>query len=711
MNWFEPDFHAATSGSETLAVVLHGYYWPRRWEEAFAFVRNGFSGPNRERMDELISIVRKEFSTGGVDVYAPTLPYSHPLDSTGANQIVLRLTQALDDIWNTKPGGYKKVVLIGHSMGGIILRRVFLAGSPRPPDYSGEFKSRDDLPKSVSRDPDAHEWAKFADRLVLIATWDKGWSISERDGWFYSVPLNIFGLLGHLSPLAGTLFDVRRGAPFIVQTRLLWLAYRRWHNLAHGADVPTRQEGTKPQGADPLVIQIIGTKDDFVSPVDQVDSQVNGVLGNDPKPRYFLLEMKETDHLGTVTFNGPQGDRCKKIFRAALGQSSFIVAASAPATGDPDTDDAVSASDPWLFDDDFTTPDLSVRNLVFVIHGIRDDGFWTHRIAKAIKEAWQRLDNQAITSVHSVTSSYGYFALLPFILPWIRRQKVEWFMDQYVSAKARYPNAKFHYVGHSNGTYLAARALQDYSAARFGNIYFAGSVVRTTYDWPAFTAGTAQRVQRFHNARGATDWVVALAPKSIDYVSDLGGGGFDGFGPPTPVADTPEITQSTGYAWGGHGGAISEGHWPGIAQFIVTGEKPPEPSNLFTSKPHPALDYLSRLRLIGVPLIVVAVPSLVVWAIQRLFECSRWYAFTVPEYSLLTLALLSSVLFFLYPKQSPVGRVARVLKIATMLGGSFLGVWFLVSLISLAFFQCSSVSSAILLVALLTLLRFFLTRF
>ncbi|MFO1126308.1 MAG: hypothetical protein U1E25_14250 [Methylocystis sp.] len=70
-----------------------------------------------------------------------------------------------------------------------------------------------------------------------------------------------------------------------------------------------------------------------------------------------------------------------------------------------------------------------------------------------------------------------------FLLPWIRQQKTEWFMDLYVNVKARYPNARLSItVGHSNGTYLAANAL-GYPAARFANIYFAGSVVNQNFEW------------------------------------------------------------------------------------------------------------------------------------------------------------------------------------------------------------------------------------
>ena len=88
------------------------------------------------------------------------------------------------------------------------------------------------------------------------------------------------------------------------------------------------------------------------------------------------------------------------------------------------------------------------RHVVFVIHGIRDKGFWTKKIGRAIKERAR----DAGIRMRSVTSTYGYFALLPFIAPWTRQAKVEWLLDQYVGARALYPNAElFSYVGHSNG--------------------------------------------------------------------------------------------------------------------------------------------------------------------------------------------------------------------------------------------------------------------
>ena len=121
----DPQF-SYSHGAQTLAVVLH----------AFLTTRKNMANP--------IAVVRATYSKegkGGVDIYAPTLPYKHWWDRTGANRIVVNLVVDLDKIWKGKKSNsedYANVIFIGHSLGGVILRRVFLAGSLNPPDYSGE---------------------------------------------------------------------------------------------------------------------------------------------------------------------------------------------------------------------------------------------------------------------------------------------------------------------------------------------------------------------------------------------------------------------------------------------------------------------------------------------------------------------------------------------------------------------------------------------
>jgi pimeloyl-ACP methyl ester carboxylesterase len=151
-------------------------------------------------------------------------------------------------------------------------------------------------------------------------------------------------------------------------------------------------------------------------------------------------------------------------------------------------------------------------------------------------------------------------------------------MDQYAEARARYPRADFHYVGHSNGTYLAAQALKDYPAARFKRIVFAGSVVRRDYKWSALTQPTKSnpkappRVEKVLNYVATADWVVALFPKGLEpwRVFNLGSAGHDGFDEASEQGPVYEVE----YIVGDHGAGHQESNWEDIGRFIVFGETP-----------------------------------------------------------------------------------------------------------------------------------------
>lgn len=179
------------------------------------------------------------------------------------------------------------------------------------------------------------------------------------------------------------------------------------------------------------------------------------------------------------------------------------------------------------------------------------------------------------------TSTYGFFPMLPFLIAQKRREKVEWLMDRYAELVARCPNARFHYVGRSNGTYCLAKALELYPCCQFGRVVFAGSVVRTSFDWSRFlplSIGECEialdepQVRTVLNYVATADLVVAGFPKIFQYLSflkkDLGSAGFDGF----TQNSTNSMVTEVHYVWGGHGAAIEEGNWDTIAEFIYSGK-------------------------------------------------------------------------------------------------------------------------------------------
>ena len=564
----------AGGDAKTLAVVLHG------WRGSPA------------RMKDVTDATRDAFAAqGGADIYAPTLPHARALSSVRAATVLLTLLSNIDQIVADHPR-YERIILIGHSLGAVLVRRLFLIAAGSPPGFQCEQA----FSQSGSR-----SWAALVDRIVTLGAFNRGWQVSARMGWFYSIWLNLVGLIGHLSPndWQPTIFDIRVGAPFIVQTRLNWLAYRRLHQrLRSGKAEAEARALPAARTRDPIVVQLIGTKDNLASPFDQVDIAVDGQhqTASPQDQRYFFIELSETDHERSKDFpNTPVGRKRRELFKRAL-------------TDQPEQLPEISG-DPALLADDPLQVDPNVTDTIFIMHGIRDDGFWTHRIAKKVRE-----NATKSIAIRARTPTYGYFAMLPFVLPWIRRQKVEWFMDQYVSAVAQFPDSKISYVGHSNGTYLAARGLRDYPAAKLKHVFFAGSVVARDYDWRSLVS--TGRVEKIHNVRASEDSVVALLPKSIEHWKkfDLGGAGFDGF---DQAGTDKNITQPARFAKGGHSAAIAEGQWPYIAQFILDGTRPPElPEDDFVAAPSPRLVRLADMH-IGLPVLVLVflliIPILIAW--------------------------------------------------------------------------------------------------
>jgi pimeloyl-ACP methyl ester carboxylesterase len=552
-----------------LVVVLTGYAKSTGW------------------MGDVVQAVRDAYrQEPGLDLYVPPLEYANLLSSTPAAKIVSRLLAEMDAICSD-PGRYKQIALVGFSMGAVVARRLFLAAT--------------DVHKTVPNEPELanaglRHWAGKVERIVTLGALNRGWLASGRLSWVESFFANSAGLVGHLWPGAGkpTIFEVRRGAPFIVQTRLQWLALRR------------SSDPTKPE---PLVIQLLGTQDNLVAPDDAVDFAVD----RDPTKPYFYFELPHTRHNNAIIFSPSISDRDGKFGAARKDRFIHVL------KSDKHTLENTQIRAENLVDTLPDKPDPAIKHVAFVVHGIRDDGYWTRKIAQKIQEKASSHGDADHPKWRCETSSYGYFAMLPFILPWIRRQKVEWLMDQYVAVRARFPNAEFSYVGHSNGTYLVARALEDYPAARFRNVLFAGSVVRRDYDWAALLS--ANRVCKVLNLVATRDWVVALFPMGLEPLRrffDLGGAGFAGFYQARPVAKVSNLGE-VHYVIGSHSAGLVETQWSRIADFIVDGKVPPTDDPDYSKKQSyfwTGVSKVSTIILLGLLLVfAVALPICILYPI------------------------------------------------------------------------------------------------
>lgn len=401
---------------------------------------------------------------------------------------------------------YDEVILIGHSLGALLIRKAFVFARGQTQDIPG--------PVNVV----GEAWANRVSRIILLAGTNRGWSLRKKArklsrlrwlSFVIAAKLWRWGRLGRL------INSVREGSPFVVNLRIQWLNLLR----PNAGGVPT-------------TVQLLGKIDDIVDEYDNVDIQSGA--------NFIYRRVPETGHRNVIEFPAdPAGTRRRE---------EFLYALTTPAT--KMRSDAIASR---------IQRDPAVQRVVFVMHGIRDYGHWTRRVAEQV----ELLGASYGMKVKTQTPSYGFFPMIAFLLQPERQKNVRWFMDEYTEMLAAYPNALISYVGHSNGTYLLASALQRYAACTFDRVVFAGSVVARGYPWHQMISG--KRIVAIQNYVATHDWVVAIFPAVFEYLPrpDLGCAGHNGF--LNSVSQTYQIT----YVKGAHGAAIQEQNHGALAEFSL----------------------------------------------------------------------------------------------------------------------------------------------
>jgi hypothetical protein len=504
--------------SSILVVLLHAYMLRPKDFEAVATATNQ-EMPN-------------------ADIFIPSLPLSL-FSFADPNDIAQEVVKQIDELWKMRSDKdndhkYQKIILAGHSLGALLARKVYIIAC-------GE---NDDAPFESQLTKSPYSWAGQVERIILLAAMNRGWEVNHHlnvfRGIVWTIGIWLANALAMLTRRRPTVLAVHRGATFITQLRIQWLSMRHKH-----------AQKLKSSGGT-ITVQLLGTIDDFVSPEDNMDL----ISGKD----FVYLDVPFTGHSNIIQMNSTEAGRHRR--------EKFILSLTAELN-------ALRAASEQLEDLMPHATMEEIKDVVFVVHGIRDEAFWTKKIARAIK----RRGRERSRVIQTQTSTYGYFPMLPFLLPSGRREKVEWLMDKYTEARALFPNAEVSYVGHSNGTYLLARALNDYKCCKFKYVIFAGSVVRTDYNWSQFLYSNPQRVKAVLNYVASGDWVVAFFPKAMEIlgIQDIGSAGYDGFRAFQPDGDECEVR----YIKGGHGAALNERNWEAIASFIVDGKMVSPPPEIY----------------------------------------------------------------------------------------------------------------------------------
>ncbi|MBI1382462.1 MAG: hypothetical protein GC161_15395 [Planctomycetaceae bacterium] len=473
-----------------------------------------------------------------------------------------------------------RIVFLGFSAGSLVARRVF----------SMAHGVGDD---AVVRPDTAAPWAHRIHRMVVLSGITRGWDWTSESPplmrFSWPVLMAVTRVVGwakwkwprrtrrHATPYERLPFvwQIERGTPFVVSTRLQYLALLQHLRRSRRPDAPTDAaiaDGCLLADGMPSTVFLLGAQDELVSPADCTE------LG--PRAEFVYIELPNTSHRHAIAITGESPIELLRRERlaAALSHSVESLTKETWSVQPADIDDYLDPMGVLTSQRADTTGKSldsahtrGVRSAYFVLHGIRDHGFWTKRVAREIKVA-ARARGELVAAA---TPSYGYFSAWDFVRPFGRERATRWFMEKYADLKSHNPDADITFVGHSNGTYIAARALELCPAIRFRRMLLAGSVVRRSFPWSRHRS-QAPDVLNFVATR---DVVVAFLPAVFERLRlpslDVGGGGVWGFdefssNDPPATAQGHNVT----YVRGGHAAAISQDYWRAIADFAVDGTKP-----------------------------------------------------------------------------------------------------------------------------------------
>jgi len=302
------------------------------------------------RLDAVARVVRQNKTDAHIVV--PSLPLSmwSRADLTDvAVEVVNLINQQVQHRESNEWLPFDEIILVGHSTGSMISRKayVILCGEATAAPF--EHRDPSHTPEQRPRKP----WAPQVKRIVQLSGMNGGWSVSHHMGLRRALEFSVGSAVAHLVlSLTGqrlAIDHIRRGAPFLTELRLQWL----------GMEERAGKEGRTLA----TVVQLLGTVDDLVSPDDNLDL----VTGRE----FVYLDVPRSGHIDLIKMDDPvDGEDRRKKFTFALTAPIEELRKKSVVPSDPDL---VAKSSPHFTD------------VVFVVHGIRDTGFWTHKIARRVQ--------------------------------------------------------------------------------------------------------------------------------------------------------------------------------------------------------------------------------------------------------------------------------------------------------------------------------------
>jgi pimeloyl-ACP methyl ester carboxylesterase len=196
------------------------YREPPNDNSGLVVIVHGWLGGTRS-MREIAGVIEtmKEYAGFGIFLWAFNGERFSNEDPEG---IAHDLRTCIDELHEMCHG---EVVLIGHSIGGLLVRRAYLEGMD-----------------------ESRSWSRLVSRIILLAAPNRGTRAIDRSKFLF-----LSDVIARSCGVAKLIQGVYRGAPFVVNLRIDWI--RRFQSMRNP----------------PFVAQLIGAKDSKVSVLDSQD--------------------------------------------------------------------------------------------------------------------------------------------------------------------------------------------------------------------------------------------------------------------------------------------------------------------------------------------------------------------------------------------------------------------------------------------------------
>ena len=399
-----------------------------------------------------------------------------------------------------------------------------------------------------SDQPGNSQWCDAVTRIVIFAGISRGWCIDTGRllRWFLKFLKSINFIL--FSKFIFT--DILKGSAFINNLSIRWI--RKMHALRQSEDQFM-----------PLVFHLVGTEDKVVNKEDSKSEY----------PYAEIIPIPDGEHSNLYRLlDAPDPQERYELIKRAF----------------------VMTRDEYDHNLKDLKYDYQLKNILILLHGIRDEH----------KQWMKEFSDFVVKQKCDLMVDYGnydYFGVWNLVMPHLRRKPIPEFEQQYIDLLAKYPNGRFYFIGHSNGTYILGKSLKRLPSMIFRRVVLAGCVLSPKYDW----AGRFRQhqVEEFvSNICANNDKSVAIGAnllRSISFIDfglhDIGSAGFTGF----KGANNNDLIKGnkiveTKYIDGSHGIAMQEAYFGNLLVMLMD-KQLPKNATKDTHLPGKSLSILSRL--------------------------------------------------------------------------------------------------------------------